>query len=331
MIAPVIGTQTASAATRMHIDTRTLPESRRVELVRAAFSSKLFQVAIEPLQDAPFWADMTLQIFPGLRIVNGALSAGVIRGPDIVQEGSDDLLLTMPDDGLVRISHRGQDFALWRGDAHIGWCAEPMTFKPMTRDGACLRIPLAALKPLVPDIEDKIGAALAPGNEAIILIRAYLDALKAADPDPATVPILVSHIHDLVALAVGTSRDGRAAAQNGLHAARFAAIRSFVSHNIRRPDLSIRHVAALHGFSERYVQRLFEARGTTFSAFVLRQRMCRAYALLTDPRFAAVAIGVISYEAGFMDLAQFSRAFRKHFGFTPSDARRRGRAGDQRL
>jgi hypothetical protein len=48
----------------------------------------------------------------------------------------------------------------------------------------------------------------------------------------------------------------------------------------------------------RSVQRLFEAEGTTFSHFMLDQRLARAHRLLNDPRCAGWTVSAITFEVG---------------------------------
>ena len=73
--------------------------------------------------------------------------------------------------------------------------------------------------------------------------------------------------------------------------------------------------------SPRYLQMLFDAEGTTFSEFVLEQRLARIHRLLTDPRLDKLPIGVIALDAGFGDLSYFNRVFRRRYGATPSEIR----------
>ena len=80
-------------------------------------------------------------------------------------------------------------------------------------------------------------------------------------------------------------------------------------------------VAKRHGVTPRYVQRLFEPEGITFSEFVRDQRLARAYRTLSDPRHAALAVSTIAYDAGFGDLSYFNRTFQRLYGMSPSDVR----------
>ena len=105
------------------------------------------------------------------------------------------------------------------------------------------------------------------------------------------------------------------------YAARLRAAKAFVIENSRRRDLSIGHVAAHLGVTPRYLQRLFEWDGTTFSAFLLAQRLARAHRMLTELKSSESAVSAVAYDVGFGDLSYFNRCFKQHFGATPRDIR----------
>jgi transcriptional regulator GlxA family with amidase domain len=56
---------------------------------------------------------------------------------------------------------------------------------------------------------------------------------------------------------------------------------------------------------------------------VLRERLERAAQLLDADKGQNRKIADIALEAGFADLSHFNRAFRRHFGDTPSNMRAR--------
>src|SRR5712691_6345074 len=87
------------------------------------------------------------------------------------------------------------------------------------------------------------------------------------------------------------------------------------------PDLAPAQVAGALGMSVRYLHRLLEDSGRTFSEHLLERRLDRAHRLLRDPRLAYRKISEIALEAGFADLSHFNRSFRRRFGETPSQAR----------
>jgi transcriptional regulator GlxA family with amidase domain len=134
--------------------------------------------------------------------------------------------------------------------------------------------------------------------------------------------LVVGHIHDLMAVMVGATREAAEAAEGrGMRAARLQAIKQDIARNIDQAELSLATIAARHGCTPRFIQRLFEAEYTTFTDYVLSQRLARAHRMLTDPRRAGDKISAIAFDAGFADLSYFNRAFRQFYGNTPSGIR----------
>ena len=116
-----------------------------------------------------------------------------------------------------------------------------------------------------------------------------------------------------------------------MRAARLHAAKTDILENLTTPGLSISDIASRHNITPRYLQKLFESEGATFSQFLLEQRLGRAHRMLGDSRLAARTISAIALEAGFGDLSHFNRGFRRRFGESPSDtraaARRNGEFG----
>ena len=98
-------------------------------------------------------------------------------------------------------------------------------------------------------------------------------------------------------------------------------MRADVMAALGRNDLCLSEIATRSGLSPRQAQRLFEQAGTTFTEFVLEQRLLQARKLLSDPRARTRKISDIAHSSGFSDLSYFNRAFRKRFGATPSELR----------
>jgi AraC-like DNA-binding protein len=130
------------------------------------------------------------------------------------------------------------------------------------------------------------------------------------------------HVSDLLALTLGATRDAAEVAKGrGVRAARAHAIKAAVLKNLARADLSVDAIANAHGIKRRQVQRVFELDGTTFTEFVLRERLALAHRLLSAPGYAERSISAIALEAGFGDLSYFNRSFRRRYGATPSAVR----------
>jgi AraC-like DNA-binding protein len=140
--------------------------------------------------------------------------------------------------------------------------------------------------------------------------------------DPQLLNLSIRHVHDLMALTVGPSADfAETARTRGLRAARLKLAKSYVVAHSHRRDITIATIAASLSVTPRYVQRLFEADGTTFSEFLNGQRLARAHRLLCEPGSSHVAISTIAYDIGFGDLSYFNRCFRRQYGRTPREVR----------
>ena len=135
--------------------------------------------------------------------------------------------------------------------------------------------------------------------------------------------VSVRHVQDLLALTVGPSADfADTARTRGLRAARLKLAKSYgASRRRHRREVSVGSLAATLNVTPRYVQRLFEADGTTFSEYLMEQRLARAHRLLCEPGASRTAISIIAYDVGFGDLSHFNRRFRRQYGLTPRELR----------
>ena len=96
------------------------------------------------------------------------------------------------------------------------------------------------------------------------------------------------------------------------------------------PSLSPAQLARDTGLSERYVQKLFEIGGESFTLYLRRRRLERCRADFENPQRNHLSITDICFHWGFNDAAHFSRSFRAQFAMSPRECRqqmeRAGRA-----
>jgi len=133
-------------------------------------------------------------------------------------------------------------------------------------------VPRTAIAPLVGRIDETPIRLVPSRSEALTLLVTYARAI--ADDLPLATPELqrlaVTHMHDLIAATIGATRDGLAIAERrGIAAARLRSIMTEVSANLGDGDLSVAEVAKRQRVTPRYIHKLFENEGLTFSAFVL--------------------------------------------------------------
>jgi AraC-like DNA-binding protein len=318
--------QPVSTAT-VRFSTSDLPEHMRVATWREHYGQTVLRAEIDPGDDAAFDATVTSRVLPGLQLVSGRFTAArIIRTRDMTADGNDDLSLLVNQTGNVTVSARGRRVDLCENDAVLISSGEPVVFDRRSfGESVAIRIPYATLLPSVVDVDDAIMQRIPGSTAALRLLTSYSDALLGDDDAVETVALghhVATHMHDLVALTLGATREAQDIAKSrGMGAARLRAAKIYVIENIGCRDISIGSVASHLGVTPRYLQRLFENDGTTFSAFLLGRRLSRAHRLLCEPRSASKQVSAIAYDVGFGDLSYFNRCFRRLYGATPMDIR----------
>ena len=273
---------------------------------------------------------MTFNLLPNVSIAAGSRSPAHYRSTsELAKRTRDIIALSVLRSGVGSVTQFGRQLIDGVGSASVITPSDPSTSTLVTE---ATFITLALSRPtiaaLAPDYAQAFGRPIPSSSAALRLLVRYLDLLGAADEltNPAIEQSVSDHIIDLAALALGARGDREEIARlRGAKAARLRAIRSDILGALGHSDLSTELIAARHGISSRYVRKLFEEDGSSFSAFVLTERVVKAHRMLIDWRHAHLTIAQIAHESGFGDVSYFNRAFRRHFGATPSDFREAAR------
>jgi AraC-like DNA-binding protein len=314
-----------------HFSLDGIPERERPAMFREFFGREVTKYDIEPIPDTPFDVDVTLQAMPGLMVMSGhAYGTHTKRTrATLTEDPTDDLGMVVNLSGPLRITHAGEDLVLDDGEATLVPLNEVCSFTHRPPGGIlALRVPRRELGPLVARIDDSCFRRIPSSSVALKLLTAYIKVAQGANElGPLQLQHLVArHIHELMALAVGATGEAAETAESrGLRAARLQALRDDIAKNLDQPDLSVCALAGRHRLTPRCVQRLFEMEGTTFTEYVLEQRLARAYRMLTDTQRTCEKISVVAWDSGFGDVSYFNRAFRRRYGVAPSDARAEAR------
>lgn len=142
------------------------------------------------------------------------------------------------------------------------------------------------------------------------------DTVVAADPK-ALQPI-DSTITEFLATALIASQPPDLAGLTQSRTAIFARICERVDARLAEPGLSVAAIATDEHVSARYLQKLFEKSGTSFSTYLRTRRLERCRTDLANPLYSKLTVSDICYRWGFNDPSWFSHAFRHQFGISPS-------------
>lgn len=129
-------------------------------------------------------------------------------------------------------------------------------------------------------------------------------------------------VHALVQLVVGSAgprSHAQAMASGRSKAALQALIKRHIEQNLGSESLDVKGLCDRFGLSRANLYRLFGATGP--ASYIQQRRLHRSFAMLISPAFRSWRILDIALECHFSSDVTFIRAFRKHFGLTPGEAR----------
>ena len=240
------------------------------------FSKTILKVEFKPAGDAPFFQSASFRNLPGLSISTGEGSGfHVWRRQEHIADGADIFFLQIALEGRGQSRQLGREVDVRSGDAFMLSPNDPVESKvPSARNRFVgVAVPRQALLDRLPNPEASFMRLIPAGNEAVRLLTGYLSLLDSPGlempADGTLCSAFVTHVQDLFALVLGPTRDTWDLAKGGLQAGRLHAIKKDILDHLGQPGLSVNAVAARQGIGPRYIQKLFDLEGTTFTEFVL--------------------------------------------------------------
>jgi AraC-like DNA-binding protein len=304
------------------------PQRKRAAMFREYVRNRIVKLDSCPLGENGYLDGIGMTL-PDLGVVAVSLTpTRCARTRETIRDGNDNIRLVILQRSVssAPAAHLGRELTVEPGSAVVlsNCDLNSITFTASRSRMIALNLTRKTLRPLLRDFDAVLAHTIPKQIAPLTLLARYVEAL-VAEPAPPTLEfgqLAVAHIYDLAALAMGATRDAAEIANNrGLPAARLREIKSDITANLSRNDLSVVEIALRQRVTPRYVQLLFENEGTTFTEFVRNARLNRAHRILMDPRLADRSISAIAFDTGFSDLSYFNRVFRRRFGETPSDLR----------
>ncbi len=277
--------------------------------------------------ESQFRAAVKLRHVGAVTVAQNFTSAvNIIRTTDLLGDYNDTLCVTLVISGDGYQTQRDHDQKLAPGDGIISDCAHTAKLSFTTEAARWLvKIPRQRFAGLLPNPARFAGARLNRDDTARRHLFHYLAGVFNADLNPAggVARLCEEHIVGLAALALGAEGEARHTIEhhNDLRTVRRAAILQDIGTSLSDPKLAAPAVAARLGITPRYLRKLLEETGKSFSEHLLDKRLESAAALLREPQRSGAQIAAIAYACGFGDLSYFNRAFRRRYGLTPSDMR----------
>lgn len=276
--------------------------------------------------NGPFAGEMRVRSLDRLKIVTARADPHRrTRTPaDIARRTEDAFFVYLPLAG-----------ALWvepaRGDAFLAPVGTPCFLNPgrsaalvlkETHSHVAVNIPRVLLSPMMAHPDALYDHRTLAGGGLGPLLASYLRGVGAPGAVDANLQAgVAANFCSLLALVLGANDEGVERGRNGVAAARLQAAMRWIERNFAEPALDPAQAAAQLGISVRYLHRLFEATGRSFSENVLRHRLQACQRALLDPAFDCHSIADLALACGFGDISHFNRCFKAAYGISPRQLR----------
>lgn len=302
------------------LSTRDLPPRDRLAFVHDFVSRNVIGLQFTPKTPGPPEMDLaTLPLAADVSVSQGFYTPLTgARTRELLHDGKHNYFVTVHTDDYEFSVEGRPPVKVGAGDLTVVSMGVLLEFHlPSTRVDV-LHLAYHRLAPLVPGIDMEpyyVFPASAPGAG---LLTGYADLLRSVEPaTPNSAELAAKHLCELTALVL----DGRADRERSgpsIRAVRLELVKTDILQRLHQPGLGVEDVARRQGVSVRYIHKLFETEGVSFSEYVRERRVELAYRMLQNPP-GDRRISTVAFDCGFGDISNFNRAFRRRYAITPSE------------
>ncbi len=315
--------------------------------------SALFSTASVPQQDRfDYWQDVVSLSYVRSRmefdhggdfygeIVSrpvGALNVSTIGAAPMTYDRTDSHARTSTPDvvflqiqleGTSLVAQDGRETLTRSGDMCLLDPWRPVTVRTHEARHVVLTMPRPGLQRLVGNVLPLTARSMSTTSGEGVLAAGFIRTLMDTPPpdDASALANIVAQAMDVAALAV---TQGAAATVQRLSSP-VSVSRLRLHHAIEAciflPAIRCDDVAGMAGISARYANVLLAQEGTSLERLIIKRRLEKCRAALTDPTQMHRSIGDIARGFGFVTDAHFARCFKQAYGLTAREHRREGLA-----
>jgi AraC-like DNA-binding protein len=238
-------------------------------------------------------------------------------------EREEHFLVTVPVQSEVFFSQCGKDVRCRPGGLILERSHEPYIFShDQPADLWVLKVAGSALGGRIrqPDRFCSMQFDTSRGGGGLFCDMLEIIPRRIDDMSPELRATVGRQLVDLLVLALKDDERTLTAGGSAVRAAHLARIESFIRSHVGDPNLDPDTIARACRISTRYLHELFRDTNQTLGSWIRDQRLEACGEALADPS-RKQTIAEIAYRWGFGDQAQFSRAFKAHFGAPPREYR----------
>ncbi|HEX6998543.1 MAG TPA: helix-turn-helix domain-containing protein [Gammaproteobacteria bacterium] len=306
--------------------TARVPRGARVAYWNDLHWSLFSPLEVRPLNRGDFTAAFQVDRLGPLSIAKTVSASATIERTDshVAQTPERRVCLVLPVRGEAASIHYGREALLREGDFTLYDSHAPGWMRIDDANEALLVvIPYGVLAQYVPAPECVCGLPVSGahgfGHTVAALLRSLWAQIECGFPAQFGEDVARSLL-ELIATCYAMQHTD--AARSSVAAARRGQIKRYLENRLRDPELNAVAVARALGLTPRYVRMVFAAEGESISAYLLRRRLEECARQLSSSLWQGRSITETAFDWGFTNMAHFTRAFKEHFGTTPTAYRR---------
>jgi AraC-like DNA-binding protein len=274
---------------------------------------------------SPYSGRLQMRMFDGIGLMECQLDSPVGSDilftsertrPHIARNNSSEFIISIWLGGKNELNTAGRMHNGKTGDFTVTSTDNPFCVHVPQRGHAC-NISLPASWDRIGDTQLKnTFGNMYPGHNRCYNGLADYARHLLSNQNALALPGASERLYDVIALALNTR------ATNEHQAGLLALIHNHIDTYYTNPDLDPAMVAAAFDISVRHLHRLFAASNTSFTEYLIGQRLANVQRILADPHYLPQTITRIAFACGFRDINHFGRRFRARYGLTPGEFRR---------
>lgn len=315
-----------------HIETFStagLAPQRRLEYWNHLAGNEITQLVADPLDVHSFAGELTRAHLGRVRVASVLSAPATVRRAQhhIADSREEQYFLCVQIAGRTLVRQLGRQAMLGQGDFTLLDSQRPFELRfTATNRMLVLCIPHDELGWRRVEPESVVGLAMSTAGAGLAALASTslvgLWRQIHTQPETRLAPRIGTALLDVVSCAYEAafpyeSRVRASAVRRREHVLRY------VEAHLDDPQLSPNAIARATHMSPRYLHHLFTERRESVARYVLRRRLEMCSRELGNPAQCAETIIDIALRHGFSDASHFGRAFRAHFGLTPSAYRLR--------
>ncbi len=246
---------------------------------------------------------------------------------NIAQDGMDHIMIQLYESGHTTTEHNNKQYQIPKHGIIIFDLAQVVTCKTNKFTNLSLIIPRQMLEPSLHDPDNQHMRTMEGNDPMVHLLRDHMLSLKnlannisgsqAIDIAPATAA--------LAATCLNASESATEGGSAGVSYAQLTVAKRYIESMLSSPELTPDKVALHANISRTRLYSLF-APHDGIANYIRNRRLNLALHRMISVNEAHRTLFELSSDCGFSSNSDFSRAFKRRYGLSPTDARQQGLA-----